>query len=140
MAGILWNLEGQPVVNYLMNFTDVTEGKWYTEAIRWAASEKIISGFDDGTFKPEDAITREQMALILCHYAEYKGYDTAKLADLTGYTDADKVSSWAADAMQWAVAEGLIGGTSSTTLSPSGDSTRAQAATVTKYFCENIVK
>ncbi len=139
MAGILWNLEGRPVVNYLMTFTDVAEGEWYTEAIRWAASERIVSG-SDGAFKPKDPITREQMALILYRYAEYKGCDLTKAADFTGYSDADEVSGWAADAMRWAVAESLIEGTSSTALSPSAASTRAQAATVSMNFCENIVK
>ena len=84
-------------------------------------------------------MTREQMAVILYRYAQYKGYDTSASNSLNGYTDVGGVSSWALTAMQWANAEGLINGTSSTTLSPTSGATRAEVAQILMRFCENFV-
>lgn len=120
------------------NFTDVEPGKWYTEAIAWAAGHDIVQGYGNGKFGPDDTITREQMAAILYRYAAYKGYDISAQADLSGYADAGSVSGWASDAMRWTVAKGLIGGTSNTTLSPSGSALRCQVATILMRFCEGI--
>ena len=133
MAGILWNLEGQPVVNYLMTFTDVPDGKWYTEAIRWAASEGIISGYGDNTFKPEDIITREQMAAMLYFYEEYKNGDHAVDAELT-FTDSGEVSSWANEAVVWCVGKDLIHGKGDNAFDPRGTSIRAQLATLLALY------
>ena len=115
-------------------FTDVADGDWYATAVNWAASEGIVGGFGDGTFQPNAAITREQMAAILMNYAEYKGQDVTARADLSGYTDADTVSAWATDAVQWANAEGLINGMSDTQLAPKGSATRAQVAAILQRF------
>ncbi len=133
MAGILWNLEGQPVVNYLMTFTDVPDGKWYTEAIRWAASEGIISGFGDDTFRPEDIITREQMAAMLYFYEEYKNGDHTVDAELT-FTDSGEVSSWANEAVVWCVGKDLIHGKGDNAFDPRGTSIRAQLATLLALY------
>lgn len=140
MVTILYRLDGEPTVTKDVKFDDVPGGQWYSDAINWAAANEIVGGYGNGKFGPDDTITREQMAAILYHYASYKGYDMTKLADLAGYADADTVSDWAVTAMQWAVAEGIINGTSTTTLSPSGDSIRAQVATIFMRFCENIAK
>lgn len=137
---ILYRLEGEPAVTKDIKFGDVPAGTWYTDAVNWAAANGIVNGYGDGKFGPDDTITREQMAAILYRYASYKGYSVSDLANLTGYTDAASVSEWASTAMRWAVAEGLIEGTSATTLSPSGDSTRAQVATILMRFCEGVVK
>lgn len=137
---ILYRLDGEPAVTKDIPFADVPAGQWYSNAINWAAANGIVDGYGNGKFGPDDTITREQMAAILYHYASYKGYSVSDLANLTGYTDAASVSEWAATAMRWAVAEGLIEGTSATTLSPSGDSTRAQVATILMRFCEGVVK
>ena len=137
---ILYRLEGEPAVTKDIKFGDVPAGTWYTDAVNWAAANGIVNGYGNGKFGPDDTITREQMAAILYRYASYKGYSVSDLANLTGYTDAASVSEWASTAMRWAVAEGLIEGTSATTLSPSGDSTRAQVATILMRFCEGVVK
>lgn len=137
---ILYRLDGEPAVTKDVPFADVPAGQWYSNAINWAAANGIVDGYGNGKFGPDDTITREQMAAILYRYASYKGYSVSDLANLTGYTDAASVSEWASTAMRWAVAEGLIEGTSATTLSPSGDSTRAQVATILMRFCEGVVK
>ena len=140
MVTILYRMDGNPTVTKDVRFDDVPGGQWYSDAISWAAANEIVGGYGNGKFGMDDTITREQMAAILYRYASYKGYDLTKLANLTGYTDADTVSDWAVTAMRWAVAEGVINGTSTTILSPSGDSTRAQVATIFMRFYENIVK
>lgn len=137
---ILYRLDGEPAATKDIPFADVPAGQWYSNAINWAADNGIVDGYGNGKFGPDDTITREQMAAILYRYASYKGYSVSNLANLTGYTDAASVSEWASTAMRWAVAEGLIEGTSATTLSPSGDSTRAQVATIFMRFCEGVVK
>ena len=99
-------------------FADVAENDWYATAVNWAASEGIVNGFEDDTFRPNDAITREQMAAILYNYADYKGYDVSARADLSDYADAASISSWAEDVLAWANAEGLINGMTATTIDP----------------------
>lgn len=138
---MLHRLEGEPGVNYLLPFGDVAEGLWYTEAVRWAASEGIVNGVSDTSYAPDNAITREQMAAILYRYAQYKGYDTSVGGmSLAEYTDADQISSYATTAMQWANENGLITGRTDTTLVPQGTATRAEVATILMRFCEDIAK
>ncbi len=96
-------------------------------------------GYGNGRFGPDDAVTREQMAAILYRYAGYKGYDVTKLSDLAGYADAGAVSGWALPAVKWAVGEGVVEGTDAATLSPYGDSTRAQVATIFMHFRRKFV-
>ena len=135
---ILYRLEGAPDVTGTNIFTDVDENAWFADAVLWANTNGIVSGYGNGLFGPNNTITREQMAAVLYRYAQYKGYDTAAKADLSGYTDAAQVSDWAVDAIRWANAEGLISGTSPTTLTPKGGATRAQAAAILARFCQNI--
>lgn len=134
---ILYRLENEPTVSQL-TFTDVVAGQYYTEAVAWAAVNKIVEGYGNNTFGPNDDITREQMATILYRYAVYKGYDVSGLADLSGYTDAGSISSWAVTAMRWANSEGLIGGRTTTTLIPKGTAIRAEAATILMRFCQSV--
>ena len=91
---ILWRLENEPAVNYAMNFEDVVANTWYTEAVRWAASEKIVEGYGNGKFGTDDAITREQMVTILYRYAQYKGYDVSvgENTNILSYGDAFDVA------------------------------------------------
>ena len=107
---------------------------WYAAGQKWA----IDNGISDGTNMP-GVITREQLATILYRYAKQKGYDVSKSTALTGFSDADKVSGYAAEAMQWAVAEGLLQG-SNGKLNPQGSATRAQVATILMRFMEKIAK
>lgn len=107
---------------------------WYAAGQKWA----MDNGISDGTNMP-GVITREQLATILYRYAKQKGYDVSKSAALTGFSDADKVSGYASEAMQWAVAEGLLQG-SNGKLNPQGSATRAQVATILMRFMEKIAK
>ena len=115
-------------------FADVAAGDWYATAVNWAASEGIVGGFGDGTFQPNAAITREQMASILYRYAEYKGLDVSARTDLSHYSDQPSV--WAEDVMQWAVAEGLFAGVTDDQLQPQRQATRAQVAAILERFLE----
>lgn len=137
---ILYRLENEPTVTGTTAFTDVAADQYYANAVAWAAQNGIVSGIDATTFAPNNAITREQMAAILYRYAQFKGYDVSVKADLSVYTDAAQVSTYATDAMAWANGAQLITGTSQTTLTPAGNATRAQVATILMRFCENIAK
>ncbi len=136
---ILHRLEGTPAVSTSGTFADVTAGRYYTDAVEWASANGIVGGYGNGRFGPNDPITREQMAAILYRYAAYKEYDVSGAADLSGYSDASSISSYARVAMQWANHSGLVNGTSDTTLSPQGSATRAQAAVILYRFCEEVL-
>ncbi len=131
---ILYRMEGEPDAG-VPEFTDVSADAYYTDAVAWAAENDIVKGNDDGTFGPNDDITLEQFAAILYRYAAYKGYDVRDSASLEQYIDADEVSGYALEPMQWAVALGLVKGTSATTLAPASNASRAQIATVLMRFC-----
>ena len=139
LVTILHRLEGEPAANDA-GFTDVENGAWYQAAVDWAAANGIVNGTSETTFDPNGTLTREQMAAILYRYAAYKGYDVSQLADLSRFSDSSAVSTYAADALAWANAAGLITGVTDTTLSPQGSAVRAQAATILMRFCENIAQ
>ena len=109
-------------------FSDVAVGKWYTGAITWAAENNLASGIGEGLFGYKNNVTREQMALFLYVYTGYKALDTSASASVASYEDSGRIHDWALDAVKWAVASGLISGTSATVLDPRGTCTRAQAA------------
>ena len=113
-------------------FADVDDNDWYATAVNWAANVGVVNGYEDNTFKPNTAITREQLAAILMNYAAYKGEDVSNRASLATYTD--QPSTWAEEAMQWAVAEKLISGVTADTLQPQGAATRAQVAAILQRF------
>ena len=96
-----------------------------------------MGGYGDGRFGPKDNITREQFAAILYRYSAFKSCDTSGTADLSAYTDASEISDWAAEAMQWANAQGLITGRTATTLVPWGEATRAEAAVILMRYVGN---
>lgn len=137
---ILYRLENEPAVTGTTAFTDVAADQYYANAVAWAAQNGIVSGTTATTFAPNNAITREQMAAILYRYAQFKGYDVSVKADLSVYTDAAQVSTYATDAMAWANGAQLITGTSQTMQTPASNATRAQVATILMRFCENIAK
>lgn len=134
---ILHRLEGTPAAAGSA-FTDVPAGQYYAQAVGWASSVGVVNGYGDGTFQPDAPITREQMAAILCRYAQYKGVDVSRRADLTRFPDSAKVSPYAAEPMGWAVESGLITGMDGQ-LAPGGSATRAQVATILMRLCENVV-
>lgn len=137
---ILYRLEGSPAVTGTSAFVDVPAGQWYTDAVNWAAANQIVKGTSATTFAPNDSITREQMAAILYRYAQYKGYDVTKKADLSGYSDNSQISAYAKDALAWANAAKLINGVTNTTLAPQGNATRAQVSAILHRFCDGVVK
>lgn len=136
---ILYRLEGSPAAS-LSRFLDVPEGEYYSSAVAWASASGVIEGYGDGRFGPNDPITREQMAVILHRYVQYKHYSASARTSLSGYADAGEIGLYAQQAMQWANAEQLITGTSATTLSPRGQATRSQAAAILMRFCRQIAQ
>lgn len=136
---ILYRLAGSPAVSGSSSFSDVSQGDWYAQGVAWASAHGVVSGYPDGTFRPNDTITREQMAAILCQYARFQGKLDSGRADLSIFADAGSVSPWAQDALSWAVAKGLIGGISADTLAPGGSTTRAQAAVILTAFSKSLI-
>jgi len=132
---ILWRMDGSPAQTGASSFSDVADGQYYSDAAMWAAANRIVGGYEDGRFAPNDPITREQMAAMMYRFVQAKGWDTTASADLSGYTDAPQISTYALPALQWANAEGIISG-NGTLLSPDAPATRAQAAAILTRFCE----
>lgn len=142
IATILWRMAGSPVVNYAMDYTDVAQNQWCSEAIRWATSEGVVTGYGNGLFGTNDPITREQLAVMLYQFAQARGYDVSvgENTNILSYTDVSDVAEYAIPAMQWACGAGIINGTGDgSTLSPQGQATRAQAAVMLMWFCEEYV-
>lgn len=135
---ILHRLEGTPAASG-QSFPDVPDGYWCKDAVSWASSNQIVNGYGNGNFGPRNNITREQMAAILYRYSAYKGYDVSKTSSISSFSDADKVGSFATDAMGWAIGSGLISGVGNNTLAPKGNATRAQAAMILMRYCKNII-
>lgn len=136
LVTVLYRLEGKPAVDAASGFSDVSSGSYYADAVAWAKANGIVNGTSETTFSPNEPVTREQTAAILYRYAQYKGNDVEKTADLTAYADAAAIHSYAKNAMSWAVAAGILNGVSSTSLEPTGSATRAQVATVLTRFAQ----
>jgi hypothetical protein len=119
---------------------DVPAGLWYSGAVAWAAANGIVTGYGNGAFGPNDDISREQLAVILYNYANWKKMDTSKVVELSAYADAGSISAWALNAVKWANAQGLITGRTPTELAPAGTATRAEAAAIFQRFMEGIQK
>ena len=133
---ILYRMGGSPTMSGNPGYSDVLPGKWYSNAIKWATDTGIATGYGSGKFGPNDPVTREQMATFLMRYAKFKGKNPSATGSLSGYTDAGQVHSWAVDAVRWAVSIGIIQGTSSTTLNPRGNASRAQFATIAHRYMD----
>ncbi len=138
LVTVLWRYAVEPLEGE-NSFTDVPAGQWYTEAVAWAAHNGIVGGVGDNKFDPNGNITREQMAAILFRYANLLGIDTGARADLGTFPDSGEVSAYAADAIKWAVAEGLLNGSDGRLL-PQGKATRAQVAAILMRFIENAIE
>ena len=119
----LHNLEQNPAVSSGSRFPDAG-GSWYTDAVSWAVEKGIASGYPDGTFAPNAAVTREQLVVMLWRYA---GSPTVHSGSVNWFADSDAISSFAVNAMNWAVSEGILSG-SNGNLNPGGEATRAQVA------------
>ena len=131
---VLYRREGSPAVKFRDDFTDVKAGKYYSDAVIWAKDEGIVNGITETTFEPNGKITREQLATMLARFSERCLVSVPERADLSGYPDADKIHSYAKDALAWANEANLIKGMSDGTLSPRGNATREQFATILKRF------
>ena len=134
---VLWRMAEEPVINYAMTFDDVPEGLWYSEAVRWAAGEGIVTGYDDTRFGPNDAVTREQLAAMLYRYAVSQGRDVSVGEDtnILSYADAFSVSEYAVSALQWACGEGIVTGRDDGTLSPQDSALRSEFSAMLMRFC-----
>lgn len=128
---VLYRLEKSPAVTGASKFTDVPAGQWYSDAVAWAAANKIVNGYDETTFGPMNAVTREQMAAILFRYEQVKGLENVTLEEnLNRFPDQNKISAYAIPALQWAVGQKIINGNADGTLDPTGTTTRAQVAQI----------
>ena len=138
---ILYRLAGEPSVTQTNAFVDVPTTAYYSSAVSWANKEGIVSGYGNGVFLPDGAITREQMAIIFYRFADYQKYDVTRTKDLSVYSDNWQISSCAKDAVGWAVTTGLMNGTDSTTFNPTGLASRAVlAATLMRYCSLDSIK
>ena len=126
----LYKLAGSPAVSGEMTFSDITDTTaYYYNAVIWAAENGIAKGYEDGTFKADRSVSRQELVCFLYRYASFKGLDVTGRADLAAkFTDAAKVASWAAEEMAWGVNAGLVKGMSDTELAPAGTGTHAQWA------------
>lgn len=145
LAAILWRLEGNPAPVSAAGFSDVADGAWYAGAVRWAADSGVVKGYADGRFRPNDAVTREQMATLLYRFAGYKGYDVSIGGDtnILRFTDGAAVSGYAVPAMRWACGSGMVCGIAQKggmLLAPRDTTTRAQAATLIMRFQSAFAK
>ena len=139
LVTVLYRMEGSPAVTGTAPYQDLDTGAYYYDAVRWASSNGIVNGDDLGNFRPEDPLTREQLATILYRYAGFKGQDTDYTRTLEKYRDAPSVSNYAINAMSWAVERGIISGTSDMDptlilLAPQESATRAQVAVMLHRF------
>jgi len=131
---VLHRLAAPDAISSSSNFDDISSDSWYYDAVCWASENDIMTGTSNSEFKPDDNITREQLAVILYRYAKYSGIDTSKTKELSHFADNDKISSWATEALGWAVASELISGVSDAELSPTSPATRAQIAQILMRF------
>lgn len=139
LVTILWRLAGEPVVTGT-SFSDVSSSSYYYYAVLWASKYGIVDGLGNNMFGPDQAITREQFAVILYRYAQHCGYSTSANSTLVGYADSNKISSYALTAMRWACGAGLFEGDERANLNPQGQTTRAAAAKLLMTFQENVAK
>ena len=126
MVTILYRIAGSPAASGTHTFADVPDGVFYTEPVIWAVQNGITTGLTANLFAPDKSLTRQELVTFLYRFAKYMEYDVTKTTDLSAYTDFARVQPYAVEAFQWAVASGVVNGTSETTLSPENTTTRAQ--------------
>ena len=138
LATVIYRMAGSPAGAAKAPFTDVAAADWFADAVAWAYENGVVKGMSATSFAPLQEITREQLAVMLLRYADLCGYDTSARASLKDFADAAKVSDYAADAMQWAVANGILNGTDGKRLDPAGSATRAQCAAMLVRFLDKF--
>ncbi len=137
LATVLWNLSGQKDAGEdVLTFTDVAENDWFYAAVQWASGEGIVNGYEDGSFKPDQAVTREELAVMLYRYAESIGEEADPEYTIPAtYTDVADIGDWALEAMSWCVQNGIINGRTATTIEPGATAERCEvAAMLTRYL------
>ncbi len=139
LVTVLYRLEGEPAVDTAADFSDVKATGYYAKPVNWAAANKIVGGYE-GKFKPEDPVTRQEMAAILHRYAAYKAYDVSETASLDSFRDGGETSGWAVGDVKWAVGAGMLCGRENSTLAPGGTATRAEVAQIMMRFREKFVR
>ena len=130
LVTLLYRMEGEPAVSGKNPFTDVKEGRYYRDPVVWAYENDIVNGRGSGIFDPDSPVTRADLVTILYRFTDYKGGNLTGGVSLAGFTDRNKVPGYAADAMSWAVGNGLVKGITETQLNPRGTATRAQFVTI----------
>ena len=138
MATVLYRLSGESYTGPEASFQDTVSGSWYSAGVSWGASKGLTQGYGNSTFGVEDPITREQMAVILYRFAQYKGLDVSVGEDtnILSYTDAGQISDWAIPAVQWAVGAGLMQGNGKGILNPRGYASRAEVAALLMRYAK----
>ena len=143
LMAVLYRLAGSPAFSGGPSFTDVPDGAWYAQSVRWGAAVGIASGTGNGAFAPGGQITREQAVAMLYNYAsKYLEQDVEAQTDLSGYADLDRLSAWARPAMSWAVDRGIVSGAANggvLTLDPQRGASRGEMAAMLRSFCEKIL-
>lgn len=136
---VLYNLEGQPAVTHPSSFDDVADDIWYADAVSWAQKHGVVDGESPTTFNPDGNVTREQVAVMFRNYAKFKDEDVSSDKSIRWYRDYESISTWAKDALSWAVQRGLISGIGDDQLDPTGTCTRAQLAQIIKNYFEPTI-
>jgi hypothetical protein len=136
---VLYRLYGNPDISTLPNpFDDVDEGKWYTDAIRWAAANGIVSGYGNGKFGPDDNITREQLAVMIINYQDFSGSIPSDVFTEREFADDNDISDWAKAAVKKLTMQGIISGKLGNLFDPKGEATRAEFAVILHRFSEAV--
>ena len=138
VAQILYALEEKPEVTKTGNFKDVPEGKWYSNAVNWAANNGVMSGYTTGNFLPNAGITRQQFMATIYKYVRLKKYDSTRSGDITSFKDVNDVTEYAVPALQWAVGHRVMDGTDDHKLMPKATTSRAEMAVILASFDRNI--
>ena len=132
---VLWRIAGEPKAKSGQSFPDVPAGLWYTEAVKWASDNDIVKGDDNGLFKPNANVTREQLVTFLHRFAKYCKKDVSAADGLTGFSDAASVSDWALDAVKWACGSGILNGKDGR-IDPAGTAQRCEMAALLHRLCD----
>lgn len=135
---ILYSMDGKPSVTAPNKFKDVAAGKWYTTSVIWANYYGIVAGYEDGTFRPERAVTRQEFAAILYKYSSVTKKDVTANGNIDVFSDKSTIANYAVTPMKWAVGNGLLSGMGNNILLPKGNATRAQLATIIKAYVTKL--
>jgi len=139
LVTVLYRMAGSPAVSGAAAYSDVAADSYCANAVSWAGTKKIVNGFGDGSFAPDKAVTREQLAAIVYRYAQFRGLDVSSTAALTDFTDAADVADYALPAMRWAVGTKLLQGADHA-LAPKDGAQRAQVAAILQRFAQQYQK